>query len=678
MGGYMNAQQQLTQAGQFGRSIFFIFITLLPSCSLTKSDEKAVVLPLALRTVDGQTISRPEYDDYNPMVMKLSDGYLGVAFGSDRPCSGCTGHNIFFAKSATVYNDNGVLPYFQIPQPVKASGVALNNGAPISFALAKGTTSPRLYVNNSAGEIVYSDITNGSEISGLSPINNSQWKTMKIVGTSTNGTNIFARDAMGKIYLFNPGSTDTTLTPLSSAMNTQSIAQINPAHVPKQDSFITLQGNMVQSASYIGMGGPVTGLNLAVGQAKIQIKSISILSGPTRQSEIIFLSGNRDGNPKQDMFLAEGATPTLLWDQTFPKPGDQNFAPPPFAGSFTTFQQATVVLGAFNFTSKGTTGTYDVIDMDAGAGKIYLSQKTGAKLRVFNTMPSVNGALEDYMLTGYNGGIAVDGPTMIRSNNTTLTGDLEFFNPTPMSGGAFPGATFTQGTTGATCAQTEFANSNEQIEASNNKLILNDVNNHRLMLWNSIPTSGGQNANIVLGQANFTSCTYVAVTQVNLKNPGKPWTNGQRVAVADTQHNRVLIWNNFPGANGQAADLVLGQPNFTSGAPNNGGVTASSMNLPTAVSSDGNRFAVLDKGNNRVLIWNNFPTASNIPANVVLGQSDFSKAAANDDNQDGADDNASNPASGRVFKSPSAILLLPDALLVADFAHERVLIFKAQ
>ena len=33
--------------------------------------------------------------------------------------------------------------------------------------------------------------------------------------------------------------------------------------------------------------------------------------------------------------------------------------------------------------------------------------------------------------------------------------------------------------------------------------------------------------------------------------------------VADTDNNRVLIWNSIPTTNGANADLVLGQDNFT-------------------------------------------------------------------------------------------------------------------
>ena len=37
--------------------------------------------------------------------------------------------------------------------------------------------------------------------------------------------------------------------------------------------------------------------------------------------------------------------------------------------------------------------------------------------------------------------------------------------------------------------------------------------------------------------------------------------------VADTQNNRVMVWNTLPTKNNQPADFVLGQPNFTT-SPN--------------------------------------------------------------------------------------------------------------
>lgn len=52
----------------------------------------------------------------------------------------------------------------------------------------------------------------------------------------------------------------------------------------------------------------------------------------------------------------------------------------------------------------------------------------------------------------------------------------------------------------------------------------------------------------------------------------------------------------------------MGQPGFLSDTANSGGLSATSLNGPYMLASDGARLAVADFGNNRVLIWNSFPT----------------------------------------------------------------------
>jgi len=44
------------------------------------------------------------------------------------------------------------------------------------------------------------------------------------------------------------------------------------------------------------------------------------------------------------------------------------------------------------------------------------------------------------------------------------------------------------------------------------------------------------------------------------------------------------------------------------------------LRTPTAVASDGQILAVADTDNNRVLIWRSIPTSNNTPADVVIGQ----------------------------------------------------------
>ncbi|HEY7212038.1 MAG TPA: hypothetical protein VH477_17320 [Bryobacteraceae bacterium] len=177
----------------------------------------------------------------------------------------------------------------------------------------------------------------------------------------------------------------------------------------------------------------------------------------------------------------------------------------------------------------------------------------------------------------------------------------------------------------------------------NGKLFVADTQNYRVLIWNSIPTSNNQPADVVLGQSNFTSGTQAAcdpnkssstiVAAANeLCNPVSVTADNSHVFVSDLGFNRVLIWNSIPGANGQNADVVVGQPDMASAKSNNPAVCKrtgqhvvcdANLNFPRYALSDGTRLFVADGGNDRVIIFNSIPTQNGTPANVVLGQPTF-------------------------------------------------------
>src|SRR5262249_36947922 len=85
-------------------------------------------------------------------------------------------------------------------------------------------------------------------------------------------------------------------------------------------------------------------------------------------------------------------------------------------------------------------------------------------------------------------------------------------------------------------------------------------------------------------------------------------------------------------SNNQPADVVLGEPNFTTAPPSTTSdlpPTASNLFSPVAVSSDGQRVFVTDLGHNRVLIWNSIPTQNGQAADVVVGQADMTSERDN-------------------------------------------------
>jgi uncharacterized protein (TIGR03437 family) len=167
-------------------------------------------------------------------------------------------------------------------------------------------------------------------------------------------------------------------------------------------------------------------------------------------------------------------------------------------------------------------------------------------------------------------------------------------------------------------------------------LVVADTDHNRVLIYNTIPTDNYAPADVVVGQANFTSSSLpgLAPTAKSLRGPQGVWIQNGKLYIADTQNHRVLIYNQIPTTNGVAADLVLGQPNFTAYSEptiDEGEEEATAMNMlnPTSVTSDGTHLFVSDLGHHRVLIWNSLPTTNQQAADLELGQPDFTTGVPN-------------------------------------------------
>lgn len=197
------------------------------------------------------------------------------------------------------------------------------------------------------------------------------------------------------------------------------------------------------------------------------------------------------------------------------------------------------------------------------------------------------------------------------------------------------------------------------------RLFVTDASQHRVLIWNGLPAAGA-GAELVLGQPDMTSGAENAggaTSASSLEWPSQLWTDGQRLLVVDPMNNRVLIWSTIPQKSNAPADLVIGQPDMTSSAY---GATARDLHAPNDVSIDGGRLFVADSGNSRVLIWHTVPTQSHAPADVVLGQPDMTTSG---DNTGGL--------SARSMRVPRGLHAAGGRLFVADTSNHRVLRWDA-
>ncbi len=223
------------------------------------------------------------------------------------------------------------------------------------------------------------------------------------------------------------------------------------------------------------------------------------------------------------------------------------------------------------------------------------------------------------------------------------------------------------------------------------RLAVADTDNNRVLIWNTIPTTNGAPTDIVVGQADFKSnASPRPPSNKSLRGPQGVWIQNGKLYVADTMNNRVLVWNSIPSSNGQAADLVLGQPDFSTYVEpdltkTDINVKANTLLNPVSVTSDGQRLYVADLGHNRVVIWNSLPTQNQQSADIALGQPDVTSAVANNSPKvcqpTGKKDTNGNDIypvrCSATMDFPRYALSDGRRLFVADGGNDRVLIYNS-
>ena len=410
--------------------------------------------------------------------------------------------------------------------------------------------------------------------------------------------------------------------------------------------------------------------------------------------------------------------------------GDNNPPPP----SFKTFQAATVVLGQADFTNTGPLPTSEVSAKNGSGAMAFYQEPVPTPSSDDDTVEQLmlpvygehrvliysDGVPDDEdeiqqpadLLIGqssFNSSVAgvaanqFNSPTAVHfsaSENSILVSDNKNYRVMVYQGSQLP---LTASPTAAdivigqlddvsnvapNCNDNSFEPQSAII--ADGKLWVVDGPRNRVLVFNTLPTATGTpSADFVLGQLNLTSCS-PASGESRLNAPSAIWSDGSTLIVVDTGNNRVLVWNDMPTTSAEPADVVIGQINFTFHGINQVDDTGNKT-IPSAatlrledgplkfsgldVSSDG-QLCIADTGNNRVLLWDEIPTSLGEEADTVLGQDDFDRYVNWDDNQDGANDGV---ASARTFSYPTGCLFDDDDnLVIADYGTSRYLVFEKQ
>lgn len=140
------------------------------------------------------------------------------------------------------------------------------------------------------------------------------------------------------------------------------------------------------------------------------------------------------------------------------------------------------------------------------------------------------------------------------------------------------------------------------IASDGTRLLVSDGHNNRVLVWLQAP-DGNTPPDFALGQADLAS--NVPGTGLHQMNwPGQVCvTTGGRVVVADTYNDRLLVWNTFPTRGGQPADLEIRH---------------SLLKWPWGVWTDGTRLVGSATGARTILVWSTFPATGNVAPDFTL------------------------------------------------------------
>jgi DNA-binding beta-propeller fold protein YncE len=171
------------------------------------------------------------------------------------------------------------------------------------------------------------------------------------------------------------------------------------------------------------------------------------------------------------------------------------------------------------------------------------------------------------------------------------------------------------------------------VDTANRRLFVTDSSRNRVLVFNLDSSFQPQDraADYVLGQSSFGACKSQSGA-AGMNNPrGLAHDSvGNLLYVADYGNNRVLVFDLAGLATGMSASRVLGQTSF---AGTSSGTSRTTMSMPwgLAVDTAGRRLFVVDRGNNRILVFTAMDLAGiadGMGAANVLGQSSWNSNSA--------------------------------------------------
>jgi len=291
---------------------------------------------------------------------------------------------------------------------------------------------------------------------------------------------------------------------------------------------------------------------------------------------------------------------------------------------------SSIVLGQPDFFSEGAKLLHLPTGVLVHDGRLLVADSWHHRVLVWNRVPQRSGEPPDYAIgqrdldgTEVNAGGAAAAGTLYWPYGLGMAGERFYIadtgNRRVLSWDGIPEP---NEPAGGVLGQPDFAETGENrgvgvgprsfrwahdIAGDATRLFVADAGNHRVLGWDA-PVHTDATASLALGQRDFTSAHefgYGPQSETVMRFPYSVSYDADRLAVADTANNRVLLFDSPPRAGTAVpADAVIGQTGFGPNGENGWkAVTSRTLCWPYGLHLRNDRLAIADSGNNRVMIW---------------------------------------------------------------------------
>ena len=301
------------------------FLAFATVACVNESDPAAPVHAVSLKLANGSPVSEAAYDDYNPIILQLSNGTLALIYASNRTCAvSCTNHNVFIASSVGVYGNDGKLPAFNTPQVVTANASPLNFSTRLRLAARASGNNINVFVKDVSGVISETGLVSPVSAvpinvgASLNPIAAYNCYTTTLLGLDASGLMISTAGSSGPISRYDSTSM-IPFCPTNTLSNTGMAFAVNISVVRSADIGIAEGFLMADPAGKLvahtatNKGPTIQNFSDALSQNSLFLTSATaFISGQSAGDLLVFSAAAASGLPS-DMFILANKTPSALW-----------------------------------------------------------------------------------------------------------------------------------------------------------------------------------------------------------------------------------------------------------------------------------------------------------------------------------------------------------------------------